>query len=134
MKRRDIELQFYCFIDCFQRSKKRQPSDVEELKDFYQSRGQVLDFSMFNFLKIEIVSKEKIRVEYSIKKSPAQSNKDIRESFEFTWPIKDSKAELELIASPILKFSSKYHESLLERDRGDITNHQDKGGFFYERN
>lgn len=74
MERREVEILFQFLIGRFVRGKKRLPYHTQELKDFFQDKGQPLDLSPFYLLEIRAISQETVRVGYSVKKDPHKNH------------------------------------------------------------
>lgn len=103
MKRREVAIFFQFLIDRFVRDKKRLPYHTQDLKDFFQGKGQPLDLSLFYLLEIRPISKETVRVGYSVKKNPYQLHPHteyLYESIEITRSFSGSQKESELFPDP----------------------------------
>jgi len=103
MKRREVAILFQFLIDRFVRDKKRLPYHTQELKDFFQDKGQPLDLSAFYLLEIRATSRETVRVGYSMKKNPYKIHMHTEyfyESVEISCSLSEPEKESELFPEP----------------------------------
>ena len=98
MKRLEVATLFRFLIGCFVRDKKRLPYHTQDLKDFFQGKGQALDLSSFYLLEIRPTSRETVRIGYSVRSNEYGTHAStgfFYESVEVTYPFSGPELFLE---------------------------------------